>query len=41
MKYLKIFEDFNNEFPDVFNGTLRRVLKLIKMNILIILSHVN
>ncbi len=30
MKYLKIFEDFNNEFPDVFNGTLRRGVKIDK-----------
>jgi hypothetical protein len=31
MKYLKIFEDFNNdEFPDVFNGTLIRGVKIDK-----------
>jgi hypothetical protein len=28
MKYLKIFEEFNNEFPDVFNGTLKRRIAL-------------
>lgn len=30
MKYLKIFEDFNNDFPDVFNGTLVRGVKIDK-----------
>jgi hypothetical protein len=30
MKYLKIFEDFNNLFPDVFNGTLVRGVKIDK-----------
>ena len=30
MKYLKIFEEFNNEFPDVFNGTLIRGVKVDK-----------
>lgn len=30
MKYLKIFEDFNNEFPDVFNGTLKRGVNIDK-----------
>ena len=30
MKYLKIFEDFNNEFPNVFNGTLVRGVKIDK-----------
>ena len=30
MKYLKIFEEFNNEFPDVFNGTLKRGVKIDK-----------
>lgn len=30
MKYLKIFEEFNNDFPDVFNGTLIRGVKVDK-----------
>jgi len=30
MKYLKIFEDFNNLFPDLFNGTLVRGVKIDK-----------
>ena len=30
MKYLKIFEDFNNEYPDVFNGNLIRGVKIDK-----------
>ena len=30
MKYLKIFEEFNDEFPDVFNGTLKRGVKIDK-----------
>lgn len=30
MRYLKIFEDFNNDFPDVFNGTLVRGVKIDK-----------
>jgi hypothetical protein len=30
MKYLKIFEEFNDEFPDLFNGTLVRGVKIDK-----------